>query len=250
MGGHHTDPVATGGAGRLHAGRLHRRRRREHGDLPQWDQPASVRDWDDQCRAGPRRVLAAGAVHHQFAWAKAGPAPPGKVAMSSPGQAGPEHRGSNRSTAGTDSWWNDPSPGLFRGNRKIRYRSTRKNDHWLHLRVDGLNLRRLLMLGITRTDGRAGPGRRLSGRHRAEPASKSRLSTLPAGQPPSPHPGNCGQPTRHQQPQHSGVAPDPSPSPEAGRFRSLLVGPVTTSGPDQDRYRLAGPKPEQNSGRY
>ena len=42
---------------------------------------------------------------------------------------------------------------LVRGNRKVRYRGTRKNDHWLHLRVAGLNLRRLLMLGLTRTDG-------------------------------------------------------------------------------------------------
>ncbi|MET3805407.1 hypothetical protein ABIB25_002408 [Nakamurella sp. UYEF19] len=42
---------------------------------------------------------------------------------------------------------------LVRGNRKVRYRGTTKNDHWLHLRVAGLNLRRLLMLGLTRTDG-------------------------------------------------------------------------------------------------
>jgi len=42
---------------------------------------------------------------------------------------------------------------LARGNRKVRYRSVGKNDHWLHLRVAGLNLRRLLNLGLTRTDG-------------------------------------------------------------------------------------------------
>ncbi len=42
---------------------------------------------------------------------------------------------------------------LVRGNRKVRYRGTTKNDHWLHLRVAGLNLRRLLVLGLTRTDG-------------------------------------------------------------------------------------------------
>ena len=42
---------------------------------------------------------------------------------------------------------------LVRGNRRVRYRGTRKNDHWLHLRVAALNLRRLLMLGLTRTDG-------------------------------------------------------------------------------------------------
>ena len=42
---------------------------------------------------------------------------------------------------------------LVRGNRKVRYRGTRKNDHWLHLRVAGLNLRRLLVLGLTHTEG-------------------------------------------------------------------------------------------------
>ncbi|MET3808909.1 hypothetical protein ABIB25_005941 [Nakamurella sp. UYEF19] len=42
---------------------------------------------------------------------------------------------------------------LVRGNRKVRYRGTGKNDHWLHLRVAGLNLRRLLALGLTRTNG-------------------------------------------------------------------------------------------------
>ena len=42
---------------------------------------------------------------------------------------------------------------VVRGNRKVRYRGTTKNDHWLHLRVAALNLRRLLALGLTRTAG-------------------------------------------------------------------------------------------------
>lgn len=42
---------------------------------------------------------------------------------------------------------------LARGNRKVRYRGTANNDHWLHHRVAGLNLRRLLTLGLTRTAG-------------------------------------------------------------------------------------------------
>lgn len=41
---------------------------------------------------------------------------------------------------------------LARGNRKLRYRGTPNNDHWLHHRVAGLNLRRLLALGLTRTN--------------------------------------------------------------------------------------------------
>jgi IS5 family transposase len=39
------------------------------------------------------------------------------------------------------------------GNRKLRYRGTAKNNAWLHTRTAALNLRRLLNLGLTRTDG-------------------------------------------------------------------------------------------------
>jgi hypothetical protein len=42
---------------------------------------------------------------------------------------------------------------LTRGNRRVRYRGITKNDHWLHHRVAALNLRRLLVLGLTRTNG-------------------------------------------------------------------------------------------------
>ncbi len=42
---------------------------------------------------------------------------------------------------------------LTRGNRRVRYRGVTKNDSWLHLRAAALNLRRLLTLGLTRTDG-------------------------------------------------------------------------------------------------
>jgi hypothetical protein len=38
-------------------------------------------------------------------------------------------------------------------NRRLRFRGTRLNDLWLHHRVAGLNLRRLLNLGLTRTAG-------------------------------------------------------------------------------------------------
>lgn len=41
---------------------------------------------------------------------------------------------------------------LTRGNRKLRYRGTAKNNHWLHHRAAALNLRRLLTMGLTRTD--------------------------------------------------------------------------------------------------
>lgn len=42
---------------------------------------------------------------------------------------------------------------LTRGNRRVRYRGVTTNDHWLHHRVAALNLRRLLTLGLTRTNG-------------------------------------------------------------------------------------------------
>ena len=39
------------------------------------------------------------------------------------------------------------------GNRRLRYRGVEKNNAWLQLRVAGLNLRRLLNLGLTRHNG-------------------------------------------------------------------------------------------------
>jgi hypothetical protein len=43
---------------------------------------------------------------------------------------------------------------LTRGNRRLRYHGVSKNDAWLHLRVAAINLRRLLNLGLTGTEGR------------------------------------------------------------------------------------------------
>jgi hypothetical protein len=42
---------------------------------------------------------------------------------------------------------------LTRGNRRLHYRGALNNDAWLHLRVAAINLRRLLNLGLTGTDG-------------------------------------------------------------------------------------------------
>ena len=39
------------------------------------------------------------------------------------------------------------------GNRKVRYRGIAKNNHWLHHRLAGLNLRRLLNLGLHQHQG-------------------------------------------------------------------------------------------------
>jgi hypothetical protein len=40
---------------------------------------------------------------------------------------------------------------IVRGNGKLRYRGTAKNDWWLHHRVAAINLRRLIVLGLTHT---------------------------------------------------------------------------------------------------
>jgi Transposase DDE domain/Transposase domain (DUF772) len=42
---------------------------------------------------------------------------------------------------------------ITRDHRRVPYRGVLKNDAWLHLRVAAINLRRLLTLGLTRTDG-------------------------------------------------------------------------------------------------
>ena len=42
---------------------------------------------------------------------------------------------------------------LTRSTRKLRYRGVAKNNAWLHTRTAALNLRRLLNLGLTRTNG-------------------------------------------------------------------------------------------------
>jgi Transposase DDE domain len=42
---------------------------------------------------------------------------------------------------------------LTRTARRVPYRGIEKNNTWLHHRVAALNLRRLLVLGLTLTDG-------------------------------------------------------------------------------------------------
>lgn len=42
---------------------------------------------------------------------------------------------------------------LTRGNRRVPYRSTEKNNNWLHHRVAALNLRRLLAMGLRIENG-------------------------------------------------------------------------------------------------
>lgn len=42
---------------------------------------------------------------------------------------------------------------VAKGNRRLRYRGIVRNEAWAHRRVAALNLRRLVVLGLTRQDG-------------------------------------------------------------------------------------------------
>ena len=42
---------------------------------------------------------------------------------------------------------------VAKGNRRLRYRGVERNGAWLQLRVATLNLRRLLVLGLDKSDG-------------------------------------------------------------------------------------------------
>jgi hypothetical protein len=42
---------------------------------------------------------------------------------------------------------------LTRGNRRVPHRGISRNNAWPHLRIAGLNLRRLLVLGLTMNEG-------------------------------------------------------------------------------------------------
>ena len=78
---------------------------------------------------------------------------------------GHEAQAAARHQAATDRLWQDEyrrwrpmvERGIAwlttRGNRRLRYRGTLKNDAWLHTRAAALNLRRLINLGLTHTDG-------------------------------------------------------------------------------------------------
>ena len=42
---------------------------------------------------------------------------------------------------------------VAKGNRRLRYRGVERNEAWAHRRVAALNLRKLVVLGLTRRDG-------------------------------------------------------------------------------------------------
>jgi hypothetical protein len=42
---------------------------------------------------------------------------------------------------------------VAKGNRRLRYRGVERNEAWAHRRAAALNLRRLVVLGLTREEG-------------------------------------------------------------------------------------------------
>ena len=65
----------------------------------------------------------------------------------------PKTPSSRPSTASTGRWSNAASPGWSPAGTADSGSAATLNDLWLHHRIAGLNLRRLLALGLTRTAG-------------------------------------------------------------------------------------------------
>ena len=42
---------------------------------------------------------------------------------------------------------------VAKGNRRLRYRGIERNEAWLNRRIAALNLRKLVVLGLTRSNG-------------------------------------------------------------------------------------------------
>ena len=122
---------------------------RPHRDLPQRADPPDQPQRICHFRRGLLRLPAAGPLH---------PQPHGKQTQGRPHDAlvraarqaarDPdwlaEYRQHRPMVERTIAW-------LTRGNRRLRYRGTTKNDHWLHHRAAALNLRRLINLGLAHT---------------------------------------------------------------------------------------------------
>ena len=134
--------------GRVHPRRLHRRRGRRHGRPARTVSPGRSPHPPGHLRGRLPRLPAARPVHHQQR--RPHPETPHHDALYRAHRRRAETPTSKPFTAGTGPWSNAPSPGSTRGNRRLRYRGIAKNDTWLHHRVAGLNLRRLLALGLTR----------------------------------------------------------------------------------------------------
>ncbi|MFB9197019.1 transposase [Actinomadura verrucosospora] len=88
---------------------------------------------------------------------------PGRISSGARRRAGPCPREQRRQAADDPAWqadyrrWRPPVEHavawlVHHGTRRLRHRGTIKADAWLHTRAAALNLRRLINLGLTRTN--------------------------------------------------------------------------------------------------
>ena len=149
---HQAVAAAPGRGGRVHPRRVHRRRGRRHGHLPEPDHPPDHRHpaaiFGAACRDCPLRPRCTSSargrtlhLHPHDALQRA------HRARARDPEFQAVYRRHRPMVERSISW-------LVAGrNRRLRFRGTQRNDLWLHHRVAALNLRRLLALGLTRSSG-------------------------------------------------------------------------------------------------
>ena len=149
---HQAVAAAPGRGRRVHPRRVHRRRDRRHGDLPERaDRPITrsrMAIFGARCRDCPLRARCTSsargrklALHPHDALQRA------HRARAQDPEFQAVYRQHRPMVERSISW-------LVAGrNRRLRFVGTRRNDLWLHHRVAALNLRRLLALGLTRSGG-------------------------------------------------------------------------------------------------
>ena len=150
-GGDQALAAAPGHARRVHPRRLPRRRGRRHRDLPGRGHPADQPHPVGHLRRGLPRLPAAGPLHHRRRGRSLHLHPHDALQRAHRARAADpdfqaDYRRHRPMVERTIAW-------LTRGHRRVPYRGVIKNDAWLHLRVAAINLRRLLTLGLTGTDG-------------------------------------------------------------------------------------------------
>ena len=119
-----------------------------HGPLPGGRHRADHQLRPGQLRPSLPGLPAAPALHHRQAWPHAPPAPPrGRTARRSPPRNYPQLP---TATGAGGRWWNARSPGWSPTAADRSLRGIDRNQVWWSLRVAAVNLRRLLILGLTR----------------------------------------------------------------------------------------------------
>lgn len=121
------------------------------------------------------------------------------------------------------------------GNRKVRYRGIAKNNQWLHHRVTGLNLRRMLALGLQPSAHRLGHRLRPRQGRPSAPDRRARTSHhLPSHRLDTAQPATRAGPTRRDQHTHARSRWPNKPllqdSPSGARRRRWVMGRLGMGG--------------------